>query len=327
MRAYHALSYTLVAAALSCGGRATFEVEQFPVAVPDGASSVEPQSIVAAPDGNIWFTISWLTQSQGVHLRGVLARLSQEGQMTLFDSPEFNDAVGIAAASDNSIWFTDLNGIGRMNPDGTIEHHGLPDSGSLPVELAEASDGSLWFTESDARVGVLRTDGTMTEFALPQGSSRPIGIVAGADDAIWFVDSTFNEVDRLTPDGVVEEHAIPGQSSGVSSLAVDSHGEVWFSEKNAGKIGRLAADGSITEVDVSPGVAEVIPLGIAVDRQGGIWFADLQGGIGFIGPDGAVTETKLPTGASPNWIAADSSGKVWFSEVGIGAIGAIAKRN
>ena len=60
------------------------------------------------------------------------------------------------------------------------------------------------------------------------------------------------------------------------------------------------------------------PAGIAVGRDGDLWFTELIGNkIGRITPTGSITEFPIPTaGSQPNGIAAGPDGAMWFTEQG-----------
>lgn len=63
------------------------------------------------------------------------------------------------------------------------------------------------------------------------------------------------------------------------------------------------------------------PKGIAVDRQGRVWFAAM-GGIGQLNPaTGQVREFRPPTGGDANQVAIDSRGGVWFTLSTTGMLG------
>jgi len=61
-----------------------------------------PLDIVAAPDGNVWFT---------QNLRGNIARITQDGVITeaskaiAFDDPKRPDPVGIAIGANGNPWY------------------------------------------------------------------------------------------------------------------------------------------------------------------------------------------------------------------------------
>jgi virginiamycin B lyase len=76
---------------------------------PLGPFAALPLSIVAGPDGNLWFS---------EFFTGRIGRVTMEGVMTMFVvDPECCASLGeIAAGPDGSMWFTELKGnkIGRI---------------------------------------------------------------------------------------------------------------------------------------------------------------------------------------------------------------------
>jgi virginiamycin B lyase len=88
------------------------------------------------------------------------------------------------------------------------------------------------------------------------------------------------------------------------------------------RIGKLDSSGKLSEVTVP--TAGSGPAGIAVARDGTVWFTELKGNaIGRIDPaTGAVREFPIPTkNAQPDGIAVGPDGRVWFAEVGAGKVG------
>jgi hypothetical protein len=106
---YVALIAASVCAPLGCGSTdASAGTQQLPVSVPAGATHVQPGLIVTAKDGSLWFTVSWVSADQIPH--GALERIAADGTIASFDRPDIHSPLGLAAAPDGTIWFTDLLG-------------------------------------------------------------------------------------------------------------------------------------------------------------------------------------------------------------------------
>jgi len=68
---------------------------------------------------------------------------------------------------------------------------------SGPVGITAAADGSVWFTEEKGdAVGRITSSGSITEYVLPPGVS-PEGIVIGPDGAPWFSEFKASRIGRL----------------------------------------------------------------------------------------------------------------------------------
>ena len=108
--------------------------------------------ITAGPDGNLWFTETFINK---------IGRITPSGAVTEFPLPASPSApsapVAITAGPDGNLWFTEGfgNKIGRITPSGTITEFPLPASHSafdakLGAGITTGPDGNLWFTEDAA---------------------------------------------------------------------------------------------------------------------------------------------------------------------------------
>src|SRR5438046_96686 len=83
-------------------------------------------TIVAGPDGNLWFTESGASK---------IGRITTFGEITEFPLPPPNSQpIGIAPGTDGNLWFTEAAGnkIGRITPTGTITEFVVPTPASTP---------------------------------------------------------------------------------------------------------------------------------------------------------------------------------------------------
>ena len=82
----------------------------------------QPQSIVAGPDGNLWFTEMGCTTVNGQCLSKI-GRITPAGAITEFTIPTpISDPAGIAKGPDGNLWFAESQGskIGRITPSGKL---------------------------------------------------------------------------------------------------------------------------------------------------------------------------------------------------------------
>ena len=248
----------------------------------------------------------------------------------LIPTPE-SSPVGIAAAPDGALWFTEsdvnANKIGRITASGAVTEFAIQTAGSQPSGIAAGPDGALWFTESlGNKVGRITTAGAITEFAIPTANSNPYGIAVGADGNLWFAEGDGNKIGRITVAGVIAQFDIPTAGSIPFGIAAGPDGNLWFTESYAGKIGRITTAGVITEF-LTAGTG---PHGIAAGPDGNLWFTVLNLGTNQIGKierittAGVITEFAIPTADSePYGIAAGPDGNVWFAEYRGNKIGRI----
>src|SRR5215204_3412567 len=101
----------------------------------------QPVSIVAGPDGNLWFT----------EFRGnKIARMTSAGTVTEFSIPTVNSQPDdMDVGPDGNLWFAEVlgNRIGRITTAGVITEFVVPTPNSRPTVVAAGPDGNLWFTE------------------------------------------------------------------------------------------------------------------------------------------------------------------------------------
>lgn len=113
-----------------------------------------PDSIVAGPDGNLWFTTS-----QYLGAVTEIGRITTAGDITEFPLPFASAAEAIAAGTDG-LWFTESEGnnIGHISLDGQVTECPIPTPASRPTGIVAGPDGAIWFTESDGnQIGRLAT--------------------------------------------------------------------------------------------------------------------------------------------------------------------------
>ena len=100
-----------------------------------------------------------------------------------------------------TLWFTGkkTNTVGRVRPDGRVEHFELNTVGAVPIYLSAGPDGAMWCTELVGNaIARITTEGKVEEFPIPTGNSRPIAIVPSPDGKfMWFSEEAGNKVARV----------------------------------------------------------------------------------------------------------------------------------
>ena len=157
-------------------------------AIPGGSAKVatpNPGSIVAGPDGALWFTDSFERR---------IWRASTAGALTFY--PEsFGAPVAITVGSDGALWFTAPGELGRVTTAGVVSGRPVPSgpNGSTLGAIVTGADGNLWLSQYDMTLSagaIVRstTAGVMTHY--PFSTYVEIdGITRGPDGAIWFTES------------------------------------------------------------------------------------------------------------------------------------------
>jgi virginiamycin B lyase len=318
----------------------------------------QPVSIVAGPDGNVWFT----------EFRGnKIARMTLDGAITEFLIPTANSQPDdMDVGPDGNLWFAEVlgNRIGRITTAGVITEFLVPTPNSRPTVVAGGPDGNLWFTERGTvaspgnKVGRITPEGAITEWTLPNGGSRPLGITAGPDGKVWFTEQAGNRIGRIDPaTGAITEFPLPNPSSQPWEITAGPEGNVWFTEFSGNRIGRITPEGVITEFavptpasqpntirrgpDLNPGdncVYQREQLGEAAfaARYGSfggcvarlavtktLWFTETAANrVAQVTTDGDIFEYAVPTpGSQPIGITHGPDGAVWFAELAANKIG------
>jgi virginiamycin B lyase len=314
----------------------------FPISIP-------AESIVAGPDGALWFATRDRNNNK-------IGRITTAGVVTEFPITGLSSAqsfvfTNITAGPDGALWFGFARvspasfrmGIGRITTTGMISEFLLPVR-HVMFGITAGPDGALWFTEPQVnRIGRITTAGAVTEFPLPPlpkpGVASYVGITMGPDGALWFTNPFENkngEISRITTAGAVTEFRLPSAFSGVRGITAGPDDALWFTQSNGRKIGRITTAGVVTEFPIPPAsqVGRRGPFrigydawGITVGPDGALWFTEtIANKIGRITTSGELSEFLLPVPNSlPSGITAGPDGALWFtgSDNNTGMIGRI----
>jgi streptogramin lyase len=280
-----------------------------------------PASIVAGPDGNMWFTERTAANLGRSTPTGNIIELALPpgpGEEEPTPTPSV-----IVVGPDRNLWFTDTNSpsVGRITPAGDITQFAV---GADSQGITAGPDGALWFTQASEAIGRITPDGTVVEFPVPldvPGDAQRITL--GPDGNLWFTEFYGNRIGRITPQGVVTEFPLPTEDAFPFGITRGPDGAVWFTESGLDRIGRISPTGAIREFPIPTEGSE--PMEIAVGPDGNLWFTEhLAGNIGRITPTGVVTEIPLPTpSGSPMGIASGPKKTVWFTDESSNTIGCI----
>ena len=168
----------------------------------------DANDIVTGPNGALWFTNADYAQ---------IGRITTKGVMTFFPTPSGSDRITVGP--DGALWFTgNDSSIGRITVDGKVTTFRSPDL-PRAGDIATGPDGTLWITNTDsAHPGVLRmtTDGTFTRYFDLNTMNSPYSIVAGHDKAMWFTNAATPVIGRIStsvssaaPDVSADAGALP----------------------------------------------------------------------------------------------------------------------
>ncbi len=314
MRRATAAVILLVAASLSFADGAAAAPTLTEFAVP--TTDLKPTSIVAGPDGRLWFTLAAKAGIEAVSSAGVFS--------PLFTTGISNPTQGITVGSDGNLWFTEPKSrVGQITTLGAATDYAVEGE---PFELAaDPEGGALWYTNPADPGAVSRfslTTDKAKEFSVGlTAKSKPGGIAAGPDGNLWFTETAGKgAIGRITPTCTITEFTSGlTPNSKLGEITAGPGSSMWFTEQaNPAAIGRIDMSGAITEYR-SGVTAASQPYGIAAADDGSVYFTEraAPGQIGRITPAGAVTEYATPSsGSQPEGIAPGPDGNIWFTELG-----------
>jgi streptogramin lyase len=325
-----------------CAPAAASSFGQITLYSPHGLSN--PTSIVAGPDGNLWFVDQGTTPAIG--------RITPSGQITEFPVGQITKFVGgegdrpdqITPGPDGNLWFTDpSNGaIGRITPGGQVTDF-TPAPPLAPmarvVTIATGPGGALWVAGGAYLgapfVGEVTTDGQFTPFTgdLQARASVPTSIAMGPDGAMWFADQGKTPaIGRVTPAGDITEFTQGLQPRAtLAGVTAGPDGNVWFTDPShfglgTPSLGTITPSGTISEFSkglMPRGVTASIPEGLATGPDHGVWFVDddqIGTMIGRVGPGHQIIESPAGTQSyssfAPGTITAGPDGAMWFTDGG-----------
>ena len=273
-----------------------------------------PSSIIAGPDGAMWFgTYPLFGYYNPTHLG--IWRITVHGRKRFY--PFENGVYDIAAGADGRIWFTNpyqyAYNIGAITTDGTITTYSQASNGS-PESIAPDASGHLWYTSFGGTyfdiVEVDTSGNTVATFKAKDGFADKVAY--GPNGAIWF-NAIANPVvvGRITRKGKQVDSPIGGPNYIPGQMALGPDGRMWICDGDA-----LAAVDRKFHVTLYALSAGGSFAGVTVGPDGNLWGAESQyGHIVRVTTSGTITEYKTP---GYNWlptaIAAGPDGNLWFPE-------------
>jgi virginiamycin B lyase len=208
-------------------------------------------SLVAGPDGAIWFTNASTVLGDSETGKGfaTVGRLATDGTVKAFVPPYSPPSLPsqIVVGPDKALGYAEQGlafskgqgsvpcdgGIVRLTTDGQFKAFDLAHRNVFPLALASGPDGALWFTDERGRIGRMTTSGHLKLFSLASfdvTASR--AIVRGPDGNLWFT-ADHGRIGRITPSGfatVFRTASRARDDDESSGLAVGPDRNLWMTE-------------------------------------------------------------------------------------------------
>jgi streptogramin lyase len=258
----------------------------------------QPQAIVAARDGSVWFTNG---------ATGTIGHLTPKARLTMLASTAPTQARALALGPDGSLWFANGPSIVRRSPGGLLTSYAV--NTSVPLGgLVVASDGSTWFTTGGEMIGEIEVDGTVRYFNDPESMRGTEGIAAGPDGAIWFTNYLGSSIGRITPDGVVTTFTNP-RVRYPAAIITGRDDALWFTD-DSGAVGRITTAGAIKVFGSASTVGH--PDAITVGSDGALWVTGRGGYVARVTTAGKVTTYAVPQAGFAVGITS-AAGYLWIT--------------
>jgi len=233
-----------------------------------------PHDPAVSPDGALWFT------EQEANKLGRLDPSTGAIREFPLKTPH-SGPHGLASDRDGNIWYTGNYAalIGKLDPKtGDVTEYPMPDTAARdPHSLAFDSHGILWFTVQGGNM-VGRLDphtGKVDVRPVPSPRALPYGIVVNSRGVPYFCEFGTNKLGEINPQTLaVTEHTLP-EGARPRRLAMAADDRVYYSDFARGFLAIFDPKSGNVKEWASPGGAESKPYGIAVTRDGMVWYAEV----------------------------------------------------
>ncbi|MNF43748.1 Virginiamycin B lyase [compost metagenome] len=154
----------------------------------------------------------------------------------------------------------------------------------------------------------------VTYYPVPVGTG-PQDVAPATDGRVWFTAQRQGAVGLLDPITGQTRLVALGVGSSPRALVVDQDGTAWISDRGLDALVQVdPADLSVRVHPLRDMAAGTDLEGIALDRNGDLWFTGQRGFFGRFKPaSGTVEAWPAPGGPGPNGITVTPSGEVWYT--------------
>jgi hypothetical protein len=167
-----------------------------------GTAGYWVESLLAGPDGTMWFTTYF----------GQLGRITADGVVSTV--AEFPDRTGrLAQGDDGAVWVSTTDSLERFAAGGVRQTFRRPGTEGWQ-NFAPGRDGAVWVVTYSGRLSRMDADGSWTDVSTP-GLGAVRSVIWGEDGALWYLrqNPSDNQLARVTPAGIVSTFADPHVAS------------------------------------------------------------------------------------------------------------------
>jgi virginiamycin B lyase len=159
----------------------------------------------------------------------------------------------------------------------------------------------------------VRAEVEIQAFDLPQGM-HPHAVLASADGTVWYTAQYGGALGRLDPlSGTIDHIPLPAGAQ-PHDLIQAADGALWVADAGLNAIVRVdPASREVQTFTLPPHRGAAALNGVALDREGRLWFTGQSGVFGRLDPGSGVMELfRAPGGPGPSGIMADHEGTLYF---------------
>jgi virginiamycin B lyase len=259
----------LAATLLMAAKPANVSIQEWEVPTPNS----RPHDPALAPDGSLWYT---------GQMSNTLGRLDPKtGQFKEFPLKTAGSGPhGLVADKDGNIWFTAISKgyVGKLDPKtGEIaEYHMTDPRVRDPHTPALDPAGNVWFTTEQSNfVGRLDPKtGEIKVQEVPTAHAVPYGIVVTPQGVPYFCEFGSNKLASIDPKTLaITEYVLP-EGARPRRLALAADGTIYYSDFARGFLGHFDPKTQKAEEWPSPGGPKSQPYGIAIAKNGIVWYSE-----------------------------------------------------
>lgn len=229
-------------------------------------------SMVAGPDGNIWFTD---------YSNNRIGTITPSGHVTFFQLTDEASPSSMALGSDGAFFFTEnlVQKIARLTTSGQLKTWSAR---GTPLDIVAGSDGNLWYNTGNGDIYKMTTSGRITRV---RNVYEMDGLWA-ADNNIWFYSAQNMELEEMsTAGGIVAKYRVP-ENCLPFGLASGPENSIWYVDAGNYCVARMTLSGKVVVVPTytqknNPQLITQIVNG----PNGYLWFTETgNAGLGWIDP-------------------------------------------
>jgi sugar lactone lactonase YvrE len=270
---------------------------------PLGSNLDANNKLVAAPDGNIWLTLSSAEKA--------VARVTPAGAVHEFELENVTFPSGIAVGPEGDLWLTQKGGVARFspsNPEGTLELTPIAQI-EAAASIVAGGDGNMWVATDENLIKI--PPAAPAKFVPTEIKGLAPKDIDAVGSLLVIADAGEPpQIVTVTTAGFEKDYPIAGQSQGV---ATSPTGQIGYSQqsKEPEQFGVISPPNPAQAFDVPA----TDPFGVAFGADGNFWgVQSAKDGVTRFTPTGTLTFFGgFPKESMARQIAAGPGNTLWVT--------------